>query len=348
MGVLQILSHQPDAGKTALAAALLAKLAQSQTTGAYYKPFSRPDDSKGEDPSVEFIHQALMAPSGGPAIPIARPLPTDSATSSGLSDPVGRQIQSDVESLRGSASGVILDGPDLAEATGLTPVAAAQSTNLAGAKALVLFRHSPALSATGIMQTVEPFGSNLAGIAMTRVTKHRVEETKNGILAELRSLGLPVVGLIPESRILQGPTVRQIAETLGAHWVQEPVNLDAPVQQFLIGGNIMDSGPEYYGRYDNQAVIVRSQRPDIQLASLLAGTRCLVLTGGGDPTEYVKTEAMQRDVPLMVVSSNTLDTAEALAPLTDIAHPRNLAKITEFAKQLDSHLDTERLLAFLA
>ena len=43
-------------------------------------------------------------------------------------------------------------------------------------------------------------------------------------------------------RVHDVSTVRQIAETLGAHWVQEPVNLDAPVQQFLIGGNIMDSG----------------------------------------------------------------------------------------------------------
>ncbi len=348
MGVLQILSQEPGSGKTTLATALLVRLAQRQITGAYYKLFSKPDHSGGEDPNPEFIHQSLLAPSGGPGIPSAQPLPTDAATSSSLLDAVGRQIQSGVVSLRGPATGIILDGPDLAAGTGLTSTAAAQTTDLAGAKALVLFRHSPSLTVTGIMQTVEPFGSNLAGIAMTRVTKHRLEETKAGILAELRSLGMPVVGLIPESRVLQGPTVRQISETLGARWVQEPVNLDAPVQQFLIGGNIMDSGPEYYGRYDNQAVIVRSQRPDIQIASLLAGTRCLVLTGGGEPTEYVKTEAMQRDVPLMVVSSNTLDTAEALAPLVDLAHPRNLAKITEFARQLDGHLDMEGLLGLLA
>jgi len=43
-----------------------------------------------------------------------------------------------------------------------------------------------------------------------------------------------------------------------------------------------------------------------------------------------------------------LDTAEALAPLVDLAHPRNLAKITEFARQLDGHLDMEGLLGLLA
>lgn len=351
MGTLQILSQQPGGGKTTLAAALLVKLAQSETPGTYYKPFSAGKEPGGEDPGLEFIQQVLLAPYHWPAPPPSQPLPPGSGPSSSLHEALGQAMRSAIDSLQQSASGIILDGPDLETDSGLSPAAAAQVTAVAGAKALVLFRHSTGLTTAEIMQTVGPFGSNLAGIVMTRVTKHRVAEVKNGVLAELLSLGLPVAGLIPESRILQGPTVRQMAETLGARWVQEPVNpstLDAPVEQFLIGGNIMDSGPEYYGRYDNQAVIVRSQRPDIQLASLLAGTRCLVLTGGGDPTDYIKTEAMERDVPLMVVSGNTSDTAEALAPLADSANPRNLAKIMEFARQLDRHLDVDALLAFLA
>ncbi|MCH7712246.1 MAG: AAA family ATPase [Chloroflexi bacterium] len=343
MGTLQIFSQQPGAGKTTLAAALLVKLAQSDKHGAYYKPFST-----GDDPNLEFIQQVLLAPSHWPAPPPTQPLPPDSGQSSSLPEAMGQSILSAVESLQQSTTGIILDGPDLETDSGLSPAAAARLAQMAGAKAIVLFRHSTGLTAAEMMQTVEPFGANLGGIIMTFVTKHRVEEAKNGVLAELRSSGIPVAGLIPESRILQSPTVRQMAETLGARWVQEPVNIDARVEQFLIGGNIMDSGPEYYGRYDNQAVIVRSQRPDIQLASLLAGTRCLVLTGGGDPTEYIKTEAMERDVPLMVVSSNTSDTVEALAPLAGQAHPRNLAKITEFARLLDRHLDVDSLLALLA
>ena len=343
MGVLQILSQQPGAGKTVLAAALLVKLADSQTPGAYYKPFST-----GEDPNLEFIQQHLLAPFHCPAPPLPQPLPANLDPSSGLPDAAGQPIKTAVEALRNSVDAVILDGPDLAADTGLPASAAAQSTNIAGAKALVLFRYSSAITAAEITRTVEPFGANLAGIALNRVTKHRVDEAKNGILAEVLSLGIPVAGLIPESRILQGPTVRQMAEILGARWIQEPVNIDAPVEKFLIGGNIMDSGPEYYGRYDNQAVIVRSQRPDIQLASLLAGTRCLVLTGGGEPTDYIKIEAMERDVPLMVVSTNTSDTVEALAPLAGLAQPLNLAKIRQFSGELDRHLDIDSLLALLA
>lgn len=340
MGVLQILSNQPGAGKSTLAAALLLKLTQSQTQAAYYQPFSGPDD-----PGPDFIHQMLLSHGGAPATPAAQSLP---AGDSGLTEAAAEIIRIAVASLQQSAAAVIVDGPSLTPDTGLTPTGAARLAEAAGAKALILFQHSPETTASEIMQTVEPFGSDLGGVALTRVTKHREEQARKGLLAELRSLGMPVRGLIPESRILQGPTVRQIAETLGARWVQEPVAIDAPVERFLIGGNIMDSGPEYYGRYDNQAVITRAQRPDIQMASLLAGTKCLVLTGGGEPTEYVKTEALQRDVPLMAVSSSTLEAAEALAPLSSLAHPRNLAKITEFAQRLDTHLDVAGLLGLLA
>ena len=261
-------------------------------------------------------------------------------TSSGLPYVDNRETQTAVEALLRSAASVIVDGPTLDAAS--PPIVIPE------AKVLVLFQYSPNLSAAAISQAVAALGSNLAGISVTLVTKHRVEEVQNGLLAELRSQGMPVAGLIPETRILRGPTVGQMAETLNARWIQEPTDIDVPVERFLIGGNIMDTGPEYYGRYDNQAVIVRSQRPDIQMASLLAGTRCLVLTEGGDPTEYVKVEAMQRDVPLMVVSSNTFDTADALAPLATQDHPLNLAKLTQFADGLDLALEVESLLTFLA
>ena len=339
MGILQILSHQPGAGKTSLAAALLIRLAKSQTSAAYYQPFSKPDSAR-QHAETEFLQTTLVNPSGGPTIPPTRPIPSNSITSSGLPYVDDREIQTAVEALLRSVASVIVDGPTLD--------AVSRPIVIPEAKVLVLFRYSPNLSAAAISQAVAAFGSNLCGISVTLVTKHRVEDVQNSLLAELRSQGMPVAGLIPETRILRGPTVRQMAETLNARWIQEPTDIDVPVERFLIGGNIMDTGPEYYGRYDNQAVIVRSQRPDIQMASLLAGTRCLVLTEGGDPTEYVKVEAMQRDVPLMVVSSNTSDTADALAPLATQDHPLNLAKLTQFADGLDLALEVESLLTFLA
>ena len=154
--------------------------------------------------------------------------------------------------------------------------------------------------------------------------------------------------VIPESRVMIAPTVAQIADHLEAVWTLDPVNADAPVERFLIGGNIMDNGPTYYGRYANQAVITRAQRPDIQLASMLPQTRCLVLTGPGEPTNYVRAEALERDIPLLQVSTSTIETADALDRLLDSATAHSLAKARHYAALLERHVGNEVLDRWLA
>ena len=144
-----------------------------------------------------------------------------------------------------------------------------------------------------------------------------------------------------------GITVQQIAEELGGRWVQDPVNTDARIDRFLLGGNIMDSGHTYYGRFANQAVIVRAERPDIQMASLMEDTRCLVLTGGGEPTDYVKAEAFERDVPLISVAGSTLSTAEDLAGVLERATIYSQNKVDRFGQLMRQNLDMDTLSALL-
>ncbi|MCI0844220.1 MAG: hypothetical protein J4N87_02615, partial [Chloroflexi bacterium] len=99
----------------------------------------------------------------------------------------------------------------------------------------------------------------------------------------------------------------------------------------------------YFNRYPNQAVITRVERPDIQMASMCDKTCCLVLTGPGEPTEYIKAEALQREVPLIQVRTNTHETAAALAGLLDKADARTIAKANHFAGLLEQYLGAEAL-----
>ena len=112
--------------------------------------------------------------------------------------------------------------------------------------------------------------------------------------------------VVPACRVMLAPTVAQVAGHLEVVWTLEPVNADAPVERFLIGDNIMDNGPTYYGCYRNQAVITRTQPLDIQFASMLPQTRYLMLTDLGGPIEFVKAEAHERDIPLRQISTSTI------------------------------------------
>ena len=66
-----------------------------------------------------------------------------------------------------------------------------------------------------------------------------------------------------------------------------------------------------------------------------------MLTGPGEPTEYNKSEALKREVPLILVRTNTHATAEALAGLLDKADARTFAKANHFARLLEKYLGAE-------
>lgn len=310
MSVLQIVGNQSGAGKTSLAAALLVAANAAGKKAAYYKAFS---DAPGLDADAAFIGLLLQS-HGGPSVP-APGKPID-AHDLANTQAVIANLQSEVDL-------VIVDGPDAA-----TPL------DIVG-KVVLVHRYSQQAS---ISDSVSQAGPLLAGIIVNATPIHRRNEAAH----DLAGQALPVA-VIPESRGMLTVTVGQLANHLGGQWVLDPVHADAPVERFMIGGNIMDEGPTYFDRYPNQAVITRVERPDIQMASMCDKTCCIVLTGSGEPTEYIKAEALKREVPLIQVRTNTMETAESLAGLLDQTDARTITKANHFAGLLDQYLGADAL-----
>ena len=84
------------------------------------------------------------------------------------------------------------------------------------------------------------------------------------------------------------------------------------------------------------------------MASMCDKTACLVLTGPGEPTDYIKSEALKRRVPLIQVRTSTHDTAQALDGLLDKADARTTVKANHFADLLARYItpkDLEQLIS---
>ena len=344
MPVIQISGDRRGVGKTSLAGALLARRISAGKGGGYYKPFTTWDV---QDPDVAFVENSLLtAPTAPTAATITPPvrLPDNAGPShaGSLAEQVG-----DFPAPPDVADTMIVEGPDLVSPSGELWSLPGEVANRLGAQVLLVLGFSNQLSAANTIGSVEQFGSRLLGVVVNGVTSFRSRQTTEGFLAELQAAGAPTLGLLPEDRGMLAVSVAQIAEHLGGHWVQDPEDTSVLIERFLIGGNIMDSGATYFGRYANQAVITRAERPDIQLASLMEDTRCLVLTGTGEPTDYIKAEAMQRDVPLIRVERDTLSTVEALAGLLNKATAHSAWKINRFAGLLERRLDMSSLEALL-
>ena len=143
--------------------------------------------------------------------------------------------------------------------------------------------------------------------------------------------------------MMLAPTVGQLARHLKAQWVLGEEKTDDLVCHVLIGGNLMDPGVTYFGRHQNQAVVVRGDRPDIQLAALGSELACLVLTGGHHPIPYVHNEAHQQEVPLLVVESDTHATAESVGGLISRGAVHHRRKANHYAHLLEQHCQTRLL-----
>ena len=91
---------------------------------------------------------------------------------------------------------------------------------------------------------------------------------------------------------------------------------NAPIEWFQVGAMSLDPGELRFGLYENNAVVVRGDRPDIQMSALNSSVSCLVLTGGLEPIEYITYEAGEEEVPVMVVETDTDSTMLALNDVT--------------------------------
>ena len=328
MATLNIVSTRDGAGKTCLAGALARRHGADGKRTAYYKPLSANPEA---DLDLHFIAN-LLESLGSPQEKVPPPYPqpiNPLQHPDRLSEPHTQEISEALHRLEEEYDVVLVewDAPVAPEGFPVLLVhPLGGGSNLASA-------------ASSISESCGKIADDLVGIVINNVPRHRRLEVQDTLVNRLSRQGLPVRGAIPEDREMLALNAGQVADFLGGRWVQEPVDSELWIDRFLIGGNILDSGPNYFGRYANQAVITRAARPDIQMASLMCDTKLLVLTGGEEPTEYIRVEAQQRDASLLLVEGNTLDIAESLGGLLERANPYAEHKLARFTELAEEHLD---------
>ncbi len=326
MSVLLVASHRPGAGKTAIAAGLSALIARGGVAVSACKPLS---PAGRVDPDAIYFAGNFR---GGVAV-------ASSDDDAGLD-----AAASAVRSLTGISEHVIVEVANPVSGSGVaSPLTLGLAERLSG-RVVAVFGYDADLSAVSISSSVATLSDRLAGIIVNQTPRYRTQRASD-ILGEVAAAAIPVIAALSEDRPMLSLTMTQLAEELDGRWELEPADADEWVDRFLIGGNIMDSGAGYFGRYSHQAVITRAERPDIQMASLMQDTRCLVLTGGARPTEYIRVEARKREVPVLLVDQDTVATADAVGGLLDASVPHQPHKAERMADLLEGRVDLPELLS---
>ena len=326
MSVLLIASDSPGAGKTATTLALANLATSSGKKAAAVKPFaSAPDDPDRET-------YAKLGHTG----------PVDGGHSETASPDIN-DLSSALADVASNSDVTFVEMPNSVDPSAVS--AAAESL---GASALLVASYRRDLRGDDLSGWSNALGDRLVGVLVNGLTRYLGTEARANLLPSLEESRIPCVGLIPEDRLMLSLTVEERA--LGVRWPIRRGRRRYRRAPGVVPGGRVEPRP---GRdslrtlREQRGVMVRGDRPDIQMSALNGSASCLVLTGGVDPIEYILYEAREEETPVMVIEPDTLSTMAALNEVTASPRMDSAVKVEHFAALLEAHADLDRLWSVL-
>ena len=193
-----------------------------------------------------------------------------------------------------------------------------------------------------IIKISKLYKDRLLGVIVNNVSKHRVWNIQNELVPRLSKDKINFLGWIPDDRVLLAPRVNEVVSFLEGEYLTEEYNKEKLLDNFLIGGLVLDWGPTYFSIHEKSGVIIRGDRPDVQLAALhTEKTKAVFLTKGMKPVEYVYYEADQSKIPLITVPGNTHDVAEKLEDLQQNIEFNHKEKLEYMVNLVEKNISIE-------
>ena len=312
MNAIYILSDEAGAGKTALAVTLASLARREGASVVVVNPF---DDIHDE------FYGKLLGQAGND---IAPPY---------LSGPMD-QVADRCREAAGDSDVLIVEGSSGIDIDAVRELVEALDAGVVG-----ITRHVHGKDANDLSEWPAAFGDRLIGVVVNGRTQYQGTAVETDFIPALEALGIRTLGVVPEDRKLVSATIDQIVECLEGRYLQGEEHGDRIIEHFLVGGMGLDRGTLYFGIREDKAVIVRGDRPDIQMAALHTPTSCLIMTNGTEPVEYIVHEADLEEVPIVIADTDTLDTMKALRTLQDGVRFDHPDKVERFGALLRENVD---------
>ena len=290
MAALYVTSVEKGSGKTAVCAGLGKHLLSDGKKIGFFKPLitaTKSPPKKGIDSDVAFTKQLFA-----------------------LKEPVDLlcPVFSDATKLRNKikeAYAKVSQGKDVVIVEGISDQSQAARDIVEALDARVIIVESYSEESLKAMNSYKDFGEHLLGIVLNKVPRSQVEQVRSATSAQFGQAGVNILGVLPEDRALFTLTIGELAECIQGEILSGAEKSAELAENIMLGALCVDPGPDYFGRKANKVVVVRSERPDMQLAALETSTRCLVLTGDAAPQSVVLDRAEEKNVPIILARDDT-------------------------------------------
>ncbi len=335
MVALYITSLEPGEGKTALAASLASLAIERGRKAGYFKPVAlvMGGDWSG-DADTSFCRQALGSDDPVALAPRAEPA---EALAAGLSAEMKASLAQRWARVSAGKDVMLVEG---LPAAGPAAAASRDLAELTQARVVAVVRYRRGLDMAPVAALRKTFGApRLVGVVLNGVPEQAMRGAHEEARPALEAQGVRVLGIVPEDRLLLSFTVGEYSQRLGGRILNNEERAGELVEHVLVGAMIVDSSETYYGRKANKALITRADRPDLQWNALESSTKCVILTGGGEPIAYVREKAAEAEVPLVLVEKDTQQAIAAMESLVTAPAFRHPAKLARYTELLRAHAD---------
>jgi len=164
---------------------------------------------------------------------------------------------------------------------------------------------------------VDLTGINLGGVIVNKVQK--LKDFQKFRLPAICDLGLRVLGVIPYQGELSCFPAQYLIDHLSARVITGEGGLEKSIKNIVIGAwsaNVFLQNPVF--KKEKKLVITGGDRTDMILAALESDTSAIILTNNILPPSNIIYKAEEHNIPLLMVSTDTYQTArqiESLEPL---------------------------------
>ncbi|OGN88963.1 MAG: hypothetical protein A2158_06400, partial [Chloroflexi bacterium RBG_13_46_14] len=315
-----VTTKEKGSGNTSTCASIGKLVLNAGKKPGYIKPVL----SAGNDGDAVFVKDVLS---------LDEPVEVLSPVISGSN--IAARIKEAVTMVSQGKDAVIIDGP---------PEYYQSSSEIAkklNAKLLIVEPYTEDIPQT--ITGYKGFGQSLIGVIFNKVPERRMDKVTGEDAEHLTKAGIQYLGAIQEDRALSALTVGELAACIAGKFICGEEKSEDLIENLMIGALTVDSGPEYFGRKENKAAIIRSERPDMQLAAISTSTKCLVLTGETPLKPAVKIKAEEKEIPVITTSEGSAEIMERVEAVLANPGPNQVSKLARFEKLMKQNIDLDIL-----
>lgn len=190
-------------------------------------------------------------------------------------------------------------------------------------------------------------GVPVKGVVVNKIIPEKQQIVEKYLKKGFERIGIPLLGAIPFAPSLLQPNLHQICECINGKTLSGSGNFNIKIKNIVIGAMTARHALDYFKQ--DSLLVTPGDREDMILAAIESFSeneiRALVLTGGLYPHKSILDLIKKYDIPTIIVSEGTYETASMIHELVVKITEEDAEKIEMSRELIEKHVNLEELLA---